>query len=64
MHRPNAINPSEVTLENVQQLSEREYRLYNFLKLNSIESEVKKLDRRLWYLGVGIIMGILAATLG
>lgn len=39
-------------------MSSREYRTYTFLKLNSIDGTVRKLDTRLWALLVGIVITV------
>jgi len=52
-------NPSSVGLKDVQEMSPREFRQWNFLELNAIEEAVKKQDARMWAALIGIVMILL-----
>jgi hypothetical protein len=57
----NPLNPDSVGLDNVMELSDREFRLWNFIKLKSIDERTSELDKRLWWvLGSVVTLGIVA----
>ena len=57
----NPINPDSIGLDNVMELSDREFRLWNFLKLRDIDDRTKTLDTRMWWiLGSVVVLGTLA----
>ena len=52
------LNPDSISIEDIQRMSQREFRVYMFFKLNSIDSSVRKMDSRQWATIAGIIVTI------
>lgn len=52
-------NPDSITLEDVREMSEGEFRQWVFLKINEVCGKVTKVESRQWIILSGIIITIL-----
>jgi len=54
---------NDPTLSDIQRMGTKEFRTYTYMKLNSIDHSVKKIDARIWWvLGSVVALGVVAIT--
>jgi len=61
MSNDEEMNPDSVSLEDVQSMSEGEFRQWSYLKINEICDKLGKVENRQWMILSGIVITILIA---